>query len=236
LSLKLINRRDLKNYIGDAKKIVDIGSGMRPLKVATTIVDKFPDKFEFNGKTFTENPKGEIKSVDGAEFINADLRDLPFKENEFDFAYCSHVIEHVDDIEHCLKALTKIAPRGYIECPRSWFEYVDASPFHKWYIDYDGTQLVAKKKTDFERDFFLGRRLFDSRKSLFNRFYRNYEANEIVGVDLSKQRLRNTVRRFFSPKNNPTLNDQIENKSYVALCLYWEKDIPVQIVKPSVFV
>ena len=37
--------------------------------------------------------------------INCDMRNLPFKDNEFDFVYASHVLEHIDDD---IKALTEV--------------------------------------------------------------------------------------------------------------------------------
>ncbi len=237
MTLKLIDRADLGQYLNGAKKIVDIGCGNKPFKAATVIVDKLPDKYDHNGKTYTENPKGMIKTLPGVEFVEADLRDLPFKDNEFDFAFCSHVIEHVDDLGQALQSLSRIAPRGYLECPRYWFEYVDTTPFHKWFIDFDGEQLIAKPKSEFERQYFLNRRIFDHENKLFNKLYRSYEANFINDVDSEKNsnKLRFKLRRMLSPKQYPSLEQQQENKRMVALTLYWERDIPFTILKPSVY-
>jgi len=122
MSTQLIHRRHLKQYIGDAKSILDVGCGNKPLRVATCIADKFPDTYTHKGKVHTENPKGMIKMLPGVKFVEATLPQLPFKDKEFDFVFCSHVIEHVDDVAAGLKELARVARRGYLECPRWWFE------------------------------------------------------------------------------------------------------------------
>jgi len=55
MSTQLIHRRHLKQYIGDAKSILDVGCGNKPLRVATCIADKFPDTYTHKGKVHTEN-------------------------------------------------------------------------------------------------------------------------------------------------------------------------------------
>jgi ubiquinone/menaquinone biosynthesis C-methylase UbiE len=233
MTAQLIHRRHLKQYIGDAKSILDVGCGNKPLRVATCIADKFPDTYTHKGKVHTENPKGMIKMLPGVKFVEATLPNLPFKDKEFDFVFCSHVIEHVDDVAAGLQELARVARRGYLECPRWWFEYVDCTPFHKWFIDFDGTELVCKKKTGVEMQHLLDRRIFDKARGTFDQLYRTYDATFIEGIDKPKHRAFEKVRRMLAPKRYPSLEEQMRNKQFAAVCLYWEDSIPFRIVPSS---
>jgi ubiquinone/menaquinone biosynthesis C-methylase UbiE len=50
-------------------------------------------------------------------FVKINDKELPFKDKEFDFVICSHVIEHVEDFEFFVKELERISSKGYIELP-----------------------------------------------------------------------------------------------------------------------
>ena len=153
----------------------------------------------------------------GHEMINAESGDVLF-------AFTDGVLEGNKAVSRMIK-------------PRYWFEYVDTTPFHKWFIDFDGEQLVAKPKSEFEKEYFLNRRIFDHENNLFNKLYRSYEANFIDDVDHEKNsnKLRFKLRRLLKPKQYPSLEQQQENKRVVALTLYWENEIPFKILKPSVY-
>jgi len=44
--------------------------------------------------------------------VEADICDLPFKENEFDFILCNHVLEHIPDDTKAMKELYRILKPG----------------------------------------------------------------------------------------------------------------------------
>ena len=54
-------------------------------------------------------------SISGID-INHDLDRFPylFKDNEFDYMYCSHVLEHVADLEKTLKEISRISKKNAI--------------------------------------------------------------------------------------------------------------------------
>lgn len=48
----------------------------------------------------------------------------PFKDNEFDFIYCSYILEHLDNLFKCLKELRRIIkPNGIIHIRVPYFSY-----------------------------------------------------------------------------------------------------------------
>lgn len=50
---------------------------------------------------------------------------LPFKDNEFDLAYCSHVMEHVEFPRVLLREIVRISKHQFFEIPIDFSFYVD---------------------------------------------------------------------------------------------------------------
>ncbi len=84
------------------KKVLDIGAGRRPLKIATSIVD-IVDRFNYNGSKFYK--------IDVCE------EPLPFKDNEFDFVYCSQMLEDTYNPVYVCREMARVGKAGYIENP-----------------------------------------------------------------------------------------------------------------------
>jgi len=115
-------------------KVLDIGCGYRPHKLANVIAD-----VQDFSNIYSEK-----------EFVHIKDKNLPFKNKEFDFVIASHVIEHVEDFEFFIGELERISSRGYIELPTRLgdnlvFENVND---HIWWFCYDDIQnkLTASKK------------------------------------------------------------------------------------------
>lgn len=49
---------------------------------------------------------------------------FPFNDNEFDYIICSHVIEHVEDVEEFISELFRVGKKGYLEYPTVYYEYL----------------------------------------------------------------------------------------------------------------
>lgn len=92
-------------------KVLDMGSGHIPFPLATHLAD-------ISTTDHTVGRAGEpFKSVDGKPVYECSVEATPFKDREFDFVYCSHVLEHVHNPEAACRELMRIGKRGYIECP-----------------------------------------------------------------------------------------------------------------------
>jgi ubiquinone/menaquinone biosynthesis C-methylase UbiE len=76
---------------------------------------------------------------------------FPFKDNEFDYVICSHVIEHVEDVEFFLSELFRVAPKGYLEYPTIYYEYAYNFFDHLSFIKFKNKTLfyMSKQKTGF---------------------------------------------------------------------------------------
>src|SRR4030043_2172370 len=82
-------REFVKFDINPGDKALDLGSGNHPFPLATHLVDLFVEN-DFH--------RGGVKLVqDSRPLFVANIESLPFRDKEFDFVYCSHVLEHVAD-------------------------------------------------------------------------------------------------------------------------------------------
>jgi SAM-dependent methyltransferase len=195
--------------IGGGWRVLDVGSGDRPFARATVLVDRLPRRQVGARGVSTENPTATIVHY-GKPFVVGELEALPFADQSFDFVYASHVIEHVTDPLRAVTELTRVAPRGYVECPRAWFEFVDGSPFHRWLIDLAGDELLFRPKTRQEAEFIQARRLFDLDPSLFGQFYGHVFSSVDPG------------------------GTSVE-RSLCHISVFWEESIPSRIVAESVY-
>jgi SAM-dependent methyltransferase len=97
----------------DMKVIGDFGCGHFANKHANVLVD-------FGASDDVQ--RGGFKVAHGSDTrtfhdLNLNQFPYPFKEKEFDFIICSHVLEHLDDPVRVCAEFSRIAKAGYIEVP-----------------------------------------------------------------------------------------------------------------------
>lgn len=78
---------------------------------ATTLAE-FATEDDFYGRA-----GAPLQNPDGKPLYKCSVEQMPFKDKEFDFVYCSHVLEHVVDPIRACRELMRVARRGYIETP-----------------------------------------------------------------------------------------------------------------------
>jgi SAM-dependent methyltransferase len=125
--------------LSNKDRVLDVGGGHNPLPAAQVILElDLSDGVHRDGQ--------DIRHSDSACLIQGDVQSLPFADHAFDFVYCSHVLEHVDDPAEACKELMRVANRGFIETPRAWTEYVAGHPSHQWLVDLiDGVLVFTRK-------------------------------------------------------------------------------------------
>jgi len=138
---------ELIRSIGPKDRVLEVGPGGTPFPRADVLLDRiFPDEDHARkqrGGLDNINAEKKVVFYDGGQF--------PFKDNEFDYVVCSHVIEHVVDVEFFLSELSRVAPRGYIEYPTIYYEYLYNFSVHVNFVKYKNNRLhyLAKKDTTF---------------------------------------------------------------------------------------
>lgn len=107
----LYQARQFDFGIGPNDLVLDMGSGHIPFPLATHLADISLDDHHYGraGVPF--------KRVKGKPVYECDIESTPFDDKQFDFVYCSHVLEHARDPERACRELVRIAKRGYIETP-----------------------------------------------------------------------------------------------------------------------
>lgn len=142
------SRFDLK--INSRERVLDVGGGHNPHPRANVVVDKYTDT--------NYHRSGDIKVLKKQEFIAADGESLPFKDKEFDYVICCHVLEHVEEPVKFLSELFRVGKRGYIETPSLLGECLAPRESHKWILHEHNNKLylVDKKKLGFVYGYYLG--------------------------------------------------------------------------------
>jgi SAM-dependent methyltransferase len=131
--------------------VLDIGCGGMPYEHATHLADV--SLFDHSGRFGLPVP------LRPRPVFECSVENMPFDDHQFDFVYCAHVLEHVVDPAAACRELMRVGRRGYIECPRSWTEYVFSAPDHRWLVDYEGGTLIFREKLRMEQGDPLGLRL-----------------------------------------------------------------------------
>lgn len=112
-------------------KKIDIGSGggRRPAAGYDMYTDIFMPK---------DPPK---------PFVQTPAEDLSmFKDKEFDYARCHHVIEHVNDPNLACAEIIRIAKAGRLSFPPMQAEVMFGRRDHNWFVCIDRGRLLFIKK------------------------------------------------------------------------------------------
>jgi hypothetical protein len=145
--------------------VMDVGSGHNPHPRADVLVDRFLlDNTERSGQ--------KLVLPHNKYFVVADACAMPFKDKIIDFAICSHIAEHIDDIEDFFLELNRIAKKGFLETPSKIAEILRHAPNHRWFISKQRNKIVFSPAAEKYPLGQFGKLFF----SLY--FYKNIQARE----------------------------------------------------------
>lgn len=124
--------------------VIDIGCGDKPFYRADVFLDNL---------ALTNNQRNTNSSTitNLGLFINGDItKRTIFPHHFFDFSFCAHLLEHVDDPAAAIKEIMRISKSGYLEVPNGSNEALSPFISHLWsvYLDNDTLVFVRKTKTD----------------------------------------------------------------------------------------
>jgi SAM-dependent methyltransferase len=158
--------------IRDDELVLDVGSGGWPFKRANHLADKYPEQ---------TTHRTEAMARDERPFHQVDLQAMPFADKAYDFVFCSHVLEHLDEPGRAIRELTRVGRRGYIEVPTRisdvMFNFTRIPQHHRWHGLVLGRTLVLMEWNDWERRE-LGNEFFNALQSEYaNGFQHFFERN-----------------------------------------------------------
>ncbi len=157
-------------------RVLEIGPGGSPHPRSDILLEKKFDNLEETEaqRGYTSEPQTNkmIVYYDGGIF--------PFQDREFDYVICSHVLEHISDIESFLKEMFRVANKGYIEYPLIYYDYIYNIPEHLTFLKLNqGVLFYLPKSMTLLSEF-----------SEINRFfYESLKAGHTCLVDRLKQEL-----------------------------------------------
>ena len=135
--IKIIENMCLSNnYV----KILEVGPGFVPFSLATDFIG------------CNENIKNYID-------IDIDKDKFPYEDNTFDFIYCRHVLEDIQNPDFALKEIFRISSGcGYIETPSPLIEItknVDGMPNSSLYSGYIHHRYIVWSNIEKNEIYFL---------------------------------------------------------------------------------
>ncbi len=147
-SLRTYADRRLRIPVRRDDLVIDIGGGDQPHWRADVIVDRYPES-DSGSQRFL----GGSMRADRPVFA-VDAGDLPFRTGSFDYAVCSHTLEHVPDPIAAIAEMCRVAKRGYVEVPDVSMAKIQDFPTHLWWCSLEGDTLVfrAKSRRAFDQD------------------------------------------------------------------------------------
>ncbi len=114
--------------------VLDIGNGGYPFPYATVLADRFLEKSPSRHERLVTKNK---------PFVMMDIHDLAFRDKSFDFIYCSHVLEVVENPLRACQEIMRVGKRGYIETPTLGKDvlFAWARNLQKWHVIAIGQNL-----------------------------------------------------------------------------------------------
>jgi len=160
------NLSNFKKFLGNREKILDAGTGIGN-----------------SAKLFSSNPKSLVFAIDASEsidfaykkygmvknihFIQADIRQLPFKKNFFDFICSDQVLHHTKDTRTSFLKLTKLLTKNGLI---SIYVYNKKSPMREYADDFirqTTVNMTQKECVEFSKDMTnLGKSLSNLKKKI----------------------------------------------------------------------
>lgn len=127
--------------------VLEIGPGGTPHPRSDIFLDidpaSFPDEIAAGYQ------RGNAPQlVTDKPIIYYDGKKFPFKDQEFDYVICAHVLEHVENLPSFLKEVFRISKAGYFEYPTIYYEYLYSIPVHYNILKKNDNALHYIKKSD----------------------------------------------------------------------------------------
>jgi len=139
-------------------KILDVGGGDQPIKLATHVIDIQP--FNKVGRTGVMGRADEKQRFTKDTWTQMNICDgnWPYKDKEFDFVWCTQVLEDIRDPIGVCREMMRVGKAGYINVPRklgeliygmnqeAYAQYYNGFWHHRWLIDKKGDKLIFEPK------------------------------------------------------------------------------------------
>jgi len=117
-------------------RVLEIGPGGSPHPRSNVLLERVFTSEEAaaqRGHAPGLSGKHDIVYFEGGRF--------PFDDMAFDYVICSHVLEHVEDVPAFVAELCRVAPRGYLEFPTVYYDYIYNFRVHRSFLYYTSEEI-----------------------------------------------------------------------------------------------
>ncbi len=138
-------------------RVLDIGPGSSPFPRADVLLER---RYSTDDEYKRQCGDDGMFSLD-PRVVFYDGGKLPFSDGEFDYVICSHVLEHVENVEEFCAEIFRVGKAGYFEYPLCYYEYLYDFEVHVSLLKWLGDCLVYLPKSE----------VFDGRTKVFRDFW-----------------------------------------------------------------
>ena len=125
-------------------KVLEIGPGGNPHPRADILLER-----DFKDLDAARAQRGNAPElVTDKEVVYYDGARFPFKDKEFDYVICSHVLEHVERLDAFISEVNRVGKAGYLEYPLIYYDYVYNIPKHVNILKKKDGKVFWSKKED----------------------------------------------------------------------------------------
>lgn len=176
----------LLKSIKASDRVLEIGPGGSPHPRSDIFLE-----YDFESLSLAELQRGYDKPLksDKPVIFYKDTK-FPFEDQEFDYVICSHVVEHVPDLDQFVGEICRVGKAGYLEYPTIYYDYIYNFPAHTTFVKRKESTLFWMPKaqthlSEFQpvQDFFyksLSQQYFDLVDDLKPFFFEGFEWFETV--------------------------------------------------------
>ena len=128
--------------------MLEVGPGSCPHPRSDVLLEKI-----FNDEKEAKAQRGHAnKPVTRQKMVYYSGGRFPFRDKEFDYVICSHVLEHVakEELPIFISELIRVAKAGFIEYPTIFYELINYQDVHLWLMNYRDDTILFLDKNIFE--------------------------------------------------------------------------------------
>ncbi len=136
------NSEEIAKSLPDSFLVLDIGGAVAPFQRADYIVDIVPFE-EISWNQQRGEGKARVKKETYVQHDICSREPWPFEDKQFDYVFCSHVLEDIRDPLWVCSELMRVSKAGYIEVPSKLYEMtfnleadgLSGACHHRWLVD-----------------------------------------------------------------------------------------------------